>query len=114
MYNSSHKINIEEKEQKKCKKESGGCGQEKTMLLMNFLPWHSKETTLANRLQIYGFFTLSSNGYAKKARISGFHELHSLLITWDGLGSFVINQELFSFTHITTVPQLSALVRNHV
>lgn len=50
MYNSSHKINIEEKEQKKCKKESGGCGQEKRMLLINFLPWHSKETTLARIL----------------------------------------------------------------
>ena len=51
MYNSSHKINIiEEKEQKKCKKESGGCGQEKRMLLINFCPWHSKETTLTNRL----------------------------------------------------------------
>ena len=63
MYNSSHKINIiEEKEQKKCKKESGGCGQEKRMLLINFRPWHSKETTLTNRLWIYGFFTLSSNG----------------------------------------------------
>lgn len=50
MYNSSHKINIEDKEQEKCKKESGGCGQEKRMFLINFLPWHSKETTLANRL----------------------------------------------------------------
>ena len=51
MYNSSHKINIiAEKEQEKCKKESGGCGQEKRMLLINFPPWHSKETTLANRL----------------------------------------------------------------
>lgn len=50
MYNSSHKINIEDKEQEKCKKESGGCGQEKRMLLINFLPWHSKETTLANGL----------------------------------------------------------------
>ena len=50
MYNSSHKTNIEEKEQKKCKKESGGRGQEKRMALINFLPWHSKETTLTNRL----------------------------------------------------------------
>ena len=49
MYNSSHKINIiEEKEQKKCKKESGGVGRRRECFSLIFVhgtpkkpPWQT-------------------------------------------------------------------------